>query len=356
MKYKNLKSNRLSHADTTIPNTSNLVVGTLSEKQAYSVHYTNNLIIEANQSAEKERGGINVVELFEFWTTTYRNMSCEKNVDYSLMKKMLVRWRISSVDDVVIKLQNEKLSESTFNRRLTMLKQFFNWLVKKKHIVENPLEDVSRKRRKKKEIATRRPFSIEETIKILHAFKTDQCVHPCSRYTHSHYYPFVYFLFSTGVRNAEAVGVRVQHVDLINKKIKIERALARTLKGTHAKARIDKETKNGKVRYLPLSPELREVILPLLNNKQPTDLVFTSVNGLCIDDRMFHRRVFKPVLKELHIEYRTLYACRHGFASRLICAGVNPVTTAFLLGNNPETALRYYTHVIDLPKTLPIGL
>ncbi len=163
MKYKNLKSNRLSHADTTIPNTSNLVVGTLSEKQAYSVHYTNNLIIEANQSAEKERGGINVVELFEFWTTTYRNMSCEKNVDYSLMKKMLVRWRISSVDDVVIKLQNEKLSESTFNRRLTMLKQFFNWLVKKKHIVENPLEDVSRKRRKKKEIATRRPFSIGQS-------------------------------------------------------------------------------------------------------------------------------------------------------------------------------------------------
>jgi integrase len=129
--------------------------------------------------------------------------------------------------------------------------------------------------------------------------------------------------------------------------------LARTLKGTHPKVRIDKETKNGKVRYLPLSPELKEVLLPLLINKQPTDLVFTSVNGLCIDDRMFLRRVFKPVLKALDIEYRTLYACRHGFSSRLLAAGVNPVTTAFLLGNNPETALRYYTHLISTPETLP---
>jgi integrase len=209
---------------------------------------------------------------------------------------------------------------------------------------------------KKKEVATHRPFTLEETHKILHAFKTNQFVHKCSRYNHSHYYPFVYFLFSTGVRNAEAVGLRVRHVDIINNKLQIERALARTLKGTHPKARIDKETKNGKVRYLPLSPELKEVLLPLLINKELADLVFTSVNGLCIDDRMFTRRVFKPVLKALNIEFRTLYACRHGFSSRLLAGGVNPVIAGFLLGNNPATTLTYYTHLISMPETLPAML
>src|SRR6478672_8494642 len=97
----------------------------------------------------------------------------------------------------------------------------------------------------------------------------------------------------------KAIGLRVEHVDVVNNKIQIERALARTLKGTHSKTRIDKETKNGKVRYLPLSPELKEVLLPLLINKQPKDLVFNSVTGLCIDDKMFTKRVFKPVLKAL---------------------------------------------------------
>jgi integrase len=290
---------------------------------------------------------------FEHWVKVYRDNDCSEQVHYRLIKNMLTRWGNFKEEEIILKFRAEKLAASTFNERLSILRKFFDWMVKKKHLSENPLEDVIRKKSTKKSDATRSPFTLAESRRILHAFKTDQFVHPCSRYKHSNYYSFVYFLFSTGVRNAEAVGLRVENVDVSNNRIKIERALARTLKGTHPKARIDKETKNGKVRYLPLSPELKEVILPLLINKQPKDLVFSSVNGLCIDDRMFLRRVFKPILRALNIECRTLYACRHGFSSRLLAAGISPVTAAFLLGNNPETALRYYTHLMNVPETLP---
>jgi integrase len=290
-----------------------------------------------------------LITKFEHWAKVYRDKDCSEQIHYRLIKNMLIRWENFTEDEIILKFRAEKLSSSTFNERLSILKKFFDWMV-------NPLEDVMRKKSNNRSSSSRYPFTLMESCSILNAFKSDACVKSCSRYTHSHYYPFLYFLFCTGARNAEAVGLRVEHVDVVNNKIKIERALARTLKGTHAKARIDKETKNGKVRYLPLSPELREVLLPLLINKQPTDLVFTSVNGLCIDDRMFTRRVFKPVLKKLNIKYRTLYACRHGFSSKLLAAGVNPVTTAFLLGNNPETALRYYTHLISVPETLPAML
>lgn len=81
--------------------------------------------------------------------------------------------------------------------------------------------------------------------------------------------------------------------------------------------------------------------------------MFQSFSGGAIDDRMFQRRVFKPVLKELGIANRDLYACRHTFGSRCIDQGITPVMTAFLMGNNPETALRNYTHQITLPKSLP---
>jgi integrase len=74
---------------------------------------------------------------------------------------------------------------------------------------------------------------------------------------------------------------------------------------------------------------------------------------MAIDDRMFQNRVFKIVLKELKIRERDLYACRHTFGSRCIEAGMTPVMTAFLMGNNPETALRNYTHQISLPDSLP---
>jgi integrase len=125
------------------------------------------------------------------------------------------------------------------------------------------------------------------------------------------------------------------------------------VKGTNASARVRKETKNGKGRVLPLTEDLQEVIRPLLTNKHVDDLVFQSFSGGPIDDRMFQRRVFKPVMKALGIADRDLYACRHTFGSRCIDQGITPVMTAFLMGNNPETALRNYTHQITLPKDLP---
>ena len=125
------------------------------------------------------------------------------------------------------------------------------------------------------------------------------------------------------------------------------------MNGTNANARVRKETKNGKERVLPLTEDLLLVIQPLLGGKQSSELVFQSFSGGAIDDRMFQRRVFKPVLKELGIANRDLYACRHTFGSRCIDQGITPVMTAFLMGNNPETALRSYTHQITLPKSLP---
>lgn len=118
-------------------------------------------------------------------------------------------------------------------------------------------------------------------------------------------------------------------------------------------ARIRKQTKNGKERQLPLDDETIKLLMPLIADKQPDDLVFESVNGLAIDDKMFQRRIFKPILKALKLQIRVLYACRHTFGSRCIHEGFTPVMTAFLMGNNPETALRNYTHLIELPKLLP---
>ena len=174
-----------------------------------------------------------------------------------------------------------------------------------------------------------------------------------SRSKPSHYYPFIYFIFKTGVRNAEAIGLRVSNIDKVNKHIHIKEVLARTLKGTSAALRVRKETKNGKERILPLTPDLLDVLIPVIDGRKNDDLVFQSPTGLAIDDNNFQPRIFKKILKELKIEERVLYACRHTFGSRCIDSGITPVMTAFLMGNNPETALRNYTHVIDIPTELP---
>ena len=294
-----------------------------------------------------------LVEQFEYWVREYKQMDCNKNVDYYHLRNTLRKWGAFDQDTILTRLNNETFGAKTYNNRLGILRNFSKWLMKQGVWSVDPLEEVSRKRVKKTVKPQRIPFTLEEIAKILRAFKDNTFCRRASRYPHSFYYPFIYFLFKTGVRPAEAIGLRVGSVDLTQRIIHIREVLARTVRGTNQGVRVRKETKNGKERLLPLTEDLLSVIQPMLVGKQSDELVFHSFSGGAIDDRMFQRRVFKPILRNLGIGDRDLYACRHTFGSRCIDQGITPVMTAFLMGNNPETALRNYTHQINLPKDLP---
>lgn len=294
-----------------------------------------------------------MVEQFEYWVREYKQMDCDRNVDYYHLRNTLRKWGEFDQDTILPRLNKESFGAKTYNNRLGILKNFSKWLVKQGVWLVDPLEEVCRRKVKKVIKPQRAPFTIEEISVILGAFKENKFCSRASRYPHSFYYPFIYFLFKTGVRPAEAIGLRVGNVETDRKFIAIKEVLARSVGGTNDKARVRKETKNGKERMLPLTEDLLSVIHPLLEGKQSDELVFQSFSGKAIDDRMFQRRVFKPILRALEIGNRNLYACRHTFGSRCIDQGISPVMTAFLMGNNPETALRNYTHQISLPDDLP---
>ena len=296
---------------------------------------------------------LSIVSCFEKWVKEYKQLDCDKNSDYHHLRGTLRKWGEINPDTMLHKLNTENYCPKTYNQRLSLLNSFSSWMLKQGIWSINPFDGVSRRKVKKTEKADRVPFNEEEIRQILHAIKKDTFCPASSRFKHSFYYPFIYFIFKTGVRNAEAVGLRVGSLDFKNRNILIKEALARTVKGTHAAARVRKETKNGKQRFLPMTDDLEELLKPAIVGKDADDLVFQSFSGGAIDDRMFQRRVFSVVLKELNIPHRVLYACRHTFGSRCIESGINPVMTAFLMGNNAETALRNYTHQINIPKNLP---
>lgn len=294
-----------------------------------------------------------VVAYFEEWTSDIKQMDCELHTNYNSLRNMLKKWGNIEQSNILKKLNAETFCAGTYNRRLHMLKEFVKWLVKKGIWASNPLEDINSKRVKREKQVKRKPFSEIEIKSILNAFKNDEFTPKSSSFKHSHYYPFIYFIFKTGVRNAEAIGLRASSVDSKTKRIYIKEVLARSLKGTSSLQRIRKETKNGKERVLPMNQDLLNILKPLLAGKKPDDLVFQSQRGLSIDDNNFQKRIFKKVLKDLGIPERVLYACRHTFGSRCIDSGITPIMTAFLMGNNPETALKNYTHQMNLPKDLP---
>lgn len=292
-------------------------------------------------------------ELFEYWVKNYKQMDCEVHTNYNSTRNMIRKWGRVDSGNILSKFNSLPNFAVTYNRRLTILRTYLDWLVDQQLWETNPLSTVQRKKVKRKILVEREPFTEEEIGRILQAFRTNEA---CSKYSntkHSFYYPFMYFMFKTGVRNAEAIGLRVKHIDLIRKQITIKEVLARTLKNTGTDSRVRKTTKNDKERILPLTPDLEAVLEPMLNHRSPDSLVFLSPTKKSMDDENFRKRVFFPVLNFLGIRRRVLYACRHTFGSRCIDMGVTPVMTAFLMGNNPETALRRYTHQLSIPDSLP---
>lgn len=309
-------------------------------------HYT-------GKERDKPKSNKDLIHLFEEWVKNYKQMNCEVHTNYNSTRNMLKKWGEITQENIVKKFNTETFCSKTYNRRLTILKNFINWLIEQNVWAFNPLLSVNNKKNKIIKNPDRTPFTEEEIHKILTAFKLNTACSSHSNFKHSHYYPFIYFIFKTGCRPSEAVGLRVSSIDLKNEMITIKEVLARTIKYTSSLHRVRKETKNGKIRTLPLTQDLVDVLKPLIDNKLADDLVFHSPKGKSIDDKNFQSRIFRQILIKLGIPHRVLYACRHTFGSRCIDAGLTPVMTAFLMGNSPEVALKNYTHQIKIPNTLP---
>ncbi|SEW35718.1 integrase [Chitinophaga sp. YR573] len=292
---------------------------------------------------------------FNDWTKQIRNMNIDLSVDYLGIRKMLERWVNVPLEDVAAKMATEKLGATTYNRRLSFLCSFFSWLLSSGVITINPLLHVSKRRHSKKKKSDRRkPLTEDEIFIFLEAIRKNTFCHKSSPFKHSHYYPFLKFIFHTGVRNAESIGLKVKHIDFTLGQIEISEAFARTPKGTNHAARISKGTKIGNIRYLPLTDDLSTMLLPLVQNREPDSFVFLSPKGMSIDDRMLQKRILKPILIKLSIGNRDLYAGRHSFGTRAVQQGMTITDVAYLMGHSTvETTIRNYVSTAKPAVSLP---
>lgn len=296
-----------------------------------------------------------LVAKFNDWCKNIRNVEVGASIDYLYTRRLLEKWINVPIDQLAQKLNGEKWAATTYNRRLTYLTSFFSWLVRLGIVQQNPVQDVCRRRdKRKKKNARRNPLEEQEIITLLSAIENDIYSHPYVTVKYSYYYPFLAFMFYTGVRNAEAIGLRVKHIDLLNKQVQISEAFARTVKGTNHAARVQKGTKTENVRFLPLPDDLLDLLEKQVSGKGPNNFVFPSPKGLSIDDRQLQKRILKPVLIKLGYGDRDLYSARHSFGTRAIQQGMSLTELAYLLGHsNIETASRNYVHVGKPATVLP---
>jgi hypothetical protein len=107
-------------------------------------------------------------------------------------------------------------------------------------------------------------------------------------------------------------------------------------------------------RRIPLSPEVASFLKRhRLASKfwQDDDPIFPSQNGEPLLHRNVTRRGFEAAAIEAGIEGVSFHSLRHAAASRLIAAGLSPVTVAAVLGHAAVVTMKVYAHLFDREKT-----
>jgi integrase len=224
------------------------------------------------------------------------------------------------------------LSPNAAKRVLTQLKACYDWAIDSKLVTENPYEGMPQKIKavSQSEGDNIYPFSSAEQAAIIASFSS-------SRY-YKHYTPYVSFLFLTGCRTSEAIGLTWQHID------------AELTQITFCEAVVDghrKETKTRKVRKFPINSSLRALLLSIRPEERGHSTpVFLSPKGNLIDAHNFLNRAWKRILATTDTPYRPQYNTRHTFITNCLEAGVSVVQVARWVGNSPEVIMKHYAGTI----------
>ncbi len=283
--------------------------------------------------------GLTALDLFDRWIAMKRRSVDGKTIEkYQALKSKLtnlLKGRNAELlprdcDRVLRQLSNE-LQPITLLDRLSILRACWKWGMSQGFVKENAWSEVKIKVPPKQ---SPKPFSDSEITRIRDAFKN-------SAY-YSYYSDYVDFLFGTGCRTGEAVGLLWRHVADDFSSVWIGEIL------TKGKRKAEKRNKG---RIVPLTPFLQAMLKRKAENgKAPDQLVFTAAEGGAIDANNFRNRAWKPILESLGIDYRKPYTTRSTLISHALDQGMNPVEISELVGNRIETLHRHYAGVVRRPK------
>jgi len=218
----------------------------------------------------------------------------------------------------------------TVKKILMQINACCNWALGEELITTNPFADLPAVKggKPKKPI---NPFTQSEKSAILLAFTR----HPLWRF----YTPFVKFLFHTGCRTSEAVGLCWKHIDKEVTTITFSEAVVEGRR---------KDTKTHSIRKFPINQSLKvllEEIKP--KNYNPNDPVFRSQTGVTIDAHNFLNRAWKGILDSLDMEYRPQYNTRHTFITNCLEKKIPVTQVAKWVGNSPKTIWTHYAGLVN---------
>ncbi|MFD1614829.1 tyrosine-type recombinase/integrase [Gelatiniphilus marinus] len=277
------------------------------------------LLLEKNYSALTVKAYLNDLETFSAFITTEYGTNSINQVNYPQIR----HWIVSMVES--------KLSNISINRKISALNTYYKFLLKIGAIKTNPLyKHKALKTSKKIQV----PFSEDEVKAVLNNLHFDKDFEGIRNKL------IIELFYTTGIRRIELVQLKLAHVDLANKTLKVL-------------------GKRNKERFVPLlnsvAQTLSNYIISRSNLEQITDndMLFLTKKGIKIYETLVYRIINEYFSLASSKVKKSPHILRHSFATHLLNQGASLNAVKELLGHSSLAATQVYTHnsIKELKKT-----
>ncbi len=238
------------------------------------------------------------------------------------MLKQLEHAQHTHIRSWMVQLMEAGIKPVSINRKLSSLKTYYKFALKKGWILVNPMNKVISPKTSKR-LPT---FLSGKSMALLF-----QNVNFPNDYNGCRDKMMLELLYQTGVRRAELIGLSIDDVDLINNKIRVL-------------------GKGRKERIIPFSTDLKEKLKDYIDCRQQsfpnavTGSLFLTEKGKSLYPKLVYNVVKRYLSQVTTQDKRSPHILRHTFATHLTDEGADLNAVKELLGHSSLASTQVYTH------------
>ena len=313
-------------------------------------------------------GKVTVAEHLRNWLDGYVKTNCSQRtldgyqaiIEHHLIPVLghvLLRQLTAQVIQAYYGKACDKLSTRTVHHQHRVLSQALKHGVKQGYLGRNPCELVDPPSPRRKIMRTLDPTEVNILLEAAQE---------------SYYYPVIYTALSSGLRQAELLGLRWRD---LNPDIMLSISVSRVLYKRKGVCEFrDPKTSHSR-RYVSMTPKLAAYLREYKTERESLnlhlgrllnldDLVFVSVEGKPIDPGVLSHN-FAKIAKRAGLKNVRFHDLRHTFASLMLLRGAKPKVISEALGHaSVAFTMDTYSHIIEgmqseamalLDEVLPVG-
>ena len=224
----------------------------------------------------------------------------------------------TEINEYVAHLFKNGLKSSSVNRKISTLKSFYLFLIKKKLISLSPLSEVITP---KKEQYLPSSMSEDEVEQLLQSPNIELDIETRDK-------AMIEMLYATGMRISELINLKMIDID-------IERSVLKVL------------GKGSKERLVPFGEKASDSLSYYLKKRKKSSAkeVFLSNRGKKMTRTGFWQRIKIYLSREGLKDTISPHTLRHAFATHLLNRGADLRSVQLLLGHSDLSTTQIYTHI-----------